>query len=101
MDVARGGQFISVPSSYPEESWYHYDDVTCDYGCMAIEYVYWAQVSLMGLLNDPETCNGIANEWELCSPTLFEAGDVLMHALITDPAYKLPRFAPDGTYLPE
>ena len=47
MDVARGGQFIYHPGTYPDGSWYHYDDTTCDYQCMAIEYLYWAQVSNM------------------------------------------------------
>ncbi|SVC23507.1 uncharacterized protein METZ01_LOCUS276361, partial [marine metagenome] len=37
MDIARGGQFIEVPNNYPEDAWYHYDDWTCDYECMAIE----------------------------------------------------------------
>jgi len=100
MDVARGGQWTSFPGSYPEEAWYHYDDRTCDYECMAIEYIYWAQVSHMGILNDPETCEGIANEWELCSPALLEEGDVLIHALITDSTYSLPQLAPDGDYTP-
>ena len=100
MDVARGGQYLTVPSSYPEESWYHYDDVTCDYGCMAIEYIYWAQVSLMGILDDPQTCSGIANEWELCTPELLQDTDVLVYELLTDPQYKLPHHAPDGNYTP-
>ncbi len=100
MDVARGGQFLSVPNSYPSEAWYHYDDQTCDYGCMAIEYMYWSIVSWMGILNDPGTCSGIANEWELCSPSLFQSTDLLMHALITDPQYLLPQLAPDGNYCP-
>ena len=100
MDVARGGQFIVHPGTYPEEAWYHYDDVTCDYECMAIEYLYWAQVSNMGILNDPQTCQGIANEWEPCSPELLESMDTLVHALITDPQYKLPQVAPDGDYGP-
>ena len=101
MDVARGGQWIDHPGTYPEEAWYHYDDRTCDYECMAIEYLYWAIVSNMGILDDSQTCNGIANEWELCSPELFENGDVLMYALITDPAQLLPQIAPNGTYTPK
>ena len=101
MDEARGGQFASPPSNYPEEAWYHYDDTTCDYECMAIEYMYWAQVSNMGILNDTETCDGIANEWEPCSKELLESVDVLIYALIADPQYHLPQHAPDGKYSSE
>lgn len=100
MDVARGGQFMSVPNSYPEEAWYHYDDETCDYQCMAIEYLYWMQVSNMGILDDTQTCNGIANEWEPCSQSLLQSMDVLGYNLINDPQYKLPQNAPDGNYCP-
>jgi len=100
MDEARGGQFVAHPPSYPEEAWYHYDDETCEYDCMAIEYVYWAQVSNMGILNDTATCDGIANEWEPCSRDLLESMDTLMFALITDAQYKLPQNAPDGIYSP-
>jgi hypothetical protein len=100
MDVARGGQWTSFPDDYPDEAWYHYEDRTCDYECMAIEYIYWAQVSNMGILDDPQTCSGIANEWELCSKELLEEGDVLIYALITDPNQPLPQLAPDGEYTP-
>ena len=100
MDVARGGQFTSIPATYPTAAWYHYDDATCDYQCMAIEYMYWSIVSHMGILDDPTTCSGIANEWEPCSPTLFQSTDVLMYDLITDTQYKLPQLAPDGNYCP-
>ena len=100
MDVARGGQWISHPNSYPEEAWYHYDDRTCDYECMAIEYIYWAQVSKMGILNDQQTCNGIKDEWELCSPELLESVDILIHDILIDPNQPLPIVAPDGVYSP-
>ena len=100
MDIARGGQFFSIPNNYPEEAWYHYDDYTCDYECMAMEYLYWCIVSDMGILNDTQTCNGIANEWEPCSPELFESTDIAMYAIVNDPQYKLPQFAPDGNYCP-
>jgi hypothetical protein len=101
MDVARGGQFLTIPNPYPSSAWYHYDDNTCDYSCMAIEYMYWSIVSNMGVLNDVSTCNGIANEWEPCSPSLFQSTDVLMYNLITDPQYLLPQLAPDGNYCPQ
>ena len=54
----------------------------------------------MGILNDVETADGIADEWELYSPALLETTDVLVHALITDPQYQLPLQAPDGHYCP-
>ena len=100
MDIARGGQFLSIPNQYPEEAWYHYDDWTCDYECMAIEYIYWSIVSNMGILDDPQTCSGIDNEWELCSPELFSSTDLMMHDLITNPIHKIPQIAPDGNYCP-
>ena len=100
MDLARGGQFMIIPNPYPASAWYHYDDNTCDYECMAIEYIYWAQVSNMGILDDPQTASGIANEWEPYNATLLQSMDTLMYALITDEQYKLPQIAPDGNYCP-
>ena len=98
MDIARGGQFLNVPSEYPDEAWYHYNDWTCDYQCMAIEYMYWCIVSHMGILDDPQTCAGIADEWEPCSPDLFESTDLIMYDLITNPILNIPQLAPDGNY---
>ena len=98
MDVARGGQFISIPSQYPDSGWYHYDDWTCDYQCMAMEYLYWSIVTNMGLLDNNMICSEIANEWELCTAEAFANTDVLMHAIITNLEYKIPQLAPDGNY---
>jgi hypothetical protein len=100
MDLARGGQFLTIPNPYPASAWYHYDDHSCDYECMAIEYIYWCIVSNMGILDDPSTCSGIANEWEPCSPALFQSTDAAMYGLITDSQYKIPQIAPDGNYCP-
>ena len=101
MDMARGGQFIQHPGSYPEEAWYHYDDYTCDYECMAIEYLYWCIVSNMGLLDNNFICNGISNEWELCTQQDFQNTDLLMYAILTDSEYHIPQLAPDGNYCTE
>ncbi len=100
MDVARGGQLLSPPWGYPASAWYHYDDNTCDYECMGIEYIYWAIISYMGILDDPQTAAGIANEWEPYNAILLQSMDTLMYSLITDPQYKLPLSAPDGNYCP-
>ena len=100
MDIARGGQFLTVPNPYPASAWYHYNDFTCDYECMAIEYMYWAIVSNMGILDDPQTANGIADEWEPYNSSLLQSTDTLMYSLITDSQYKLPQLAPDGNYCP-
>lgn len=100
MDVARGGQFTTLPATYPASAWYSYDDATCEYDCMSLEYLYWSIVSKMNILNDTESCDGIANEWKLCSPALFTSTDTLMNKLISDPQYKLPTIAPDGNYCP-
>ncbi|MEM7151642.1 MAG: hypothetical protein AAF799_02325 [Myxococcota bacterium] len=100
MDVARGGHFESVPASYPREAWYHYDDQTCDYECMATEYFYWALTSWLGGQDFGSRCNEIAIEWEACTPEQFETIDVAMHGLMTDRAYALPTVLPDGHYEP-
>jgi hypothetical protein len=100
MDVARGGQFMTIPNPYPASAWYHYDDWTCNYECMMIEYMYWAIVSYMGILDDAQTAQGISNEWEPYNATLLQSTDILMYALITDTQYKLPLLAPDGNYCP-
>ncbi|MBT4369844.1 MAG: T9SS type A sorting domain-containing protein [Candidatus Marinimicrobia bacterium] len=100
MDMARVGQFINIPDPYPDEAWYHYDDWTCEYDCMAMEYLYWCIVTNMGILADAQTCAGIANEWEPCTPELFESTDTLMFNLVTNPENMLPQLAPDGNYCP-
>lgn len=98
MDLARGGHFTSVPNSYPDDAWYHYDDWTCDYGCMIFEYFYWALTTLLGAQSDEERCHDISIEWELCTPAALKSVDPGMYSLLTDPQYNLPTVLPDGSY---
>mgnify|MGYP005665467135 FL=1 len=97
MDIARGGQFITIPDSYPENAWYTYDDETCGYAdCQTIEYLYWALTSMLGAQEN--RLNEIDNEWRLNTPELLQSSDTAMFSLLTNPEYKMPTQLPDGTY---
>ncbi|MCZ0953090.1 MAG: hypothetical protein OXQ89_14305 [Rhodospirillaceae bacterium] len=98
MDKARGGRFMQIPDPYPEGAWYSYDDQTCDYGCMAAEYIYWGLTSLLGAQEFPGRLEQIDNEWRLNTPELFEEHDPDLFALLTDPEYALPTRLPTGNY---
>ena len=100
MDIARGGQFIQIPDVYPDAAWYHYDDETCSYGCMATEYFYWALTSLLGGQMYPGRCQEIDHEWELCTPEAVQEQDTAITALLQDSGYVLPTVLPDGSYEP-
>ncbi len=96
MDRARGGRFERVPDSWPEGAWFTYDDTTCDYECMLVEYLYWALTSLLGAQENraPE----IGREWRLHTRGLLMSGDPAVFELLTDPRYRIPTVLPDGKY---
>lgn len=96
MDIARGGQFTTIPNPYPEGAWYTYDDTTCEYGCMVTEYVYWAMSSILGA--QANRLNEINNEWRLNTKALVQSTDTAVYELLTNTQYKLPTVLPDGTY---
>lgn len=100
MDAARGGHFTSIPSSYPSAAWYHYDDNTCEYNCMATEYFYWGLTSMLGMQDFGSRCSEIANEWEACTANQFPTMDPLLYQLFNNENYILPTSAPDGNYCP-
>ncbi len=101
MDKARGGRFRRIPREYPEEAWYHYDDRSCSYECMAAEYLYWALTSHLGGQDFPGRAEEIANEWECPTPALLSERDPAVVELLTDPKLPLPKVLPDGVYSPK
>lgn len=96
MDIARGGQFTSIPNPYPADAWYTYDDATCEYNCMVTEYHYWALTSILGAQEN--RLNEIGQEWKLNTKDKVEMQDQAVYQLLTDPQYKFPTILPDGTY---
>ncbi|MGE4620323.1 MAG: hypothetical protein AAEJ04_11005, partial [Planctomycetota bacterium] len=100
LDRARGGRYGAVPRRYPEKSWFHYDDETCEYSCMAVEYLYWALTSLLGAQDDPDRIREISGEWELCRAEQVREKDPWITALLEDPQYRWARQLPDGRYGP-
>ena len=98
MDIARGGQFMTIPNPYPADAWYTYDDTTCDYAsCQTIEYLYWALTSMLGAQEN--RLNEIGQEWKLNTRSKVENTDTAIFSLLTDPQYKMPTVLPDGTYM--
>ena len=102
MDTARGGHYESVPASYPDEAWYHYNDTSCEYSCQITEYFYWSLTSILGsqnYMNGSETrLQQIDNEWELNTSAKMSTSDPNMHALMTDGTYTMPTVIPSGVY---
>ncbi|MBL4798022.1 MAG: hypothetical protein JKY50_11455 [Oleispira sp.] len=98
MDVARGGQFATIPVSYPADAWYTYDDETCDYSCMATEYFYWSLTSILGAQNGAGRLGQINQEWQLNTKELVQQKDTLVYSLLTDSQYGIPTELPNGDY---
>lgn len=96
MDIARGGQFTTIPNPYPNGAWYTYDDNTCQYNCQVTEYHYWALTSILGAQEN--RLNEIQQEWRPNTKTLVQNTDPDIYALLTDSQYKFPTVLPDGTY---
>ena len=100
MDVARGGQFLSVPASYPEEAWYTYDDETCDYACQAHEYFYWILMANIDALQPSLTdkCEESQDEWHICTQEELQQQDILAFELLNNYDFVLPTAIPEGDY---
>ena len=96
MDVARGGNFQSIPATYPASAWYTYDDASCDYACQLTEYLFWLVTSAAD--GNSHRCSLIEHEWDLCTRALVESSDALGWAIVTDPSYKIPTVHPNGVY---
>ncbi|OJJ20015.1 hypothetical protein BKI52_16200 [marine bacterium AO1-C] len=96
MDKARGGQFASIPASYPAGAWYTYDDATCNYSCMVTEYYYWALTSILEA--QANRLSEIQQEWTLNTKAKMQAQDIAGYQLLTDTQYSFPTKLPDGTY---
>lgn len=96
MDIARGGHFQTIPSSYPSGAWYTYTDASCNYACMITEYFYWSLTSILGAQQD--RLGDISDEWNLNTSALVQSGDPAIYGVLTDSQYKVPTVLPDGTY---
>ena len=96
MDLARGGHFINIPHPYPIQAWYTYKDRTCEYECMAGEYIYWALTSMLGAQEN--RLQEISQEWDLNSNELVKITDKAIYSLLSNPEYSFPQSLPDGSY---
>ena len=74
--------------------------MTCNYACMAIEYMYWGMSSILGVQDFPKRAKNISVEWEPYSRELMQSMETCLYDLLTDPKYKLPTKTPEGAYAP-
>lgn len=102
MDAARGGQFLTIPSSYPEDAWYSYYDESCDYGCQMHEYFYWVLMANIDALDPSLTdkCEQSKHEWNICNKSELLERDPLVFDLFNNHGFNLPTKIPTGTYQP-
>ena len=100
MDAARGGQFQTVPSSYPEGAWYSYDDYTCNYDCQMHEYFYWILMANIDALDPAYTdkCESSKDEWYVCTKEELQQVDPQAYDLLNNQGFKLPTNIPVGNY---
>ena len=98
MDLARGGQHLSIPTTYPTGAWYHYTDSTCNYSCQITEYIYWGLTTYLGAQDYPGRAEEISNEWEITTSENLQTRDTTLYAILTNTAYNLPKILPTGDY---
>ena len=100
MDTARGGQFSSIPTTYPDGAWYKYYDESCDYSCQAHEYFYWILMANLNALDSSVTtkCADSAHEWNVCNKRTLHNVDILAYDLLNNKGFDLPVNIPIGNY---
>ena len=98
MDMARGGNFKSIPNSYPPGAWYTYDDATCTYNCMCVEYFYWGLTTYLGAQSFSGRYDVIKNEWKVNGKNEFMSKDFGLYQILSSKGYDLPTVLPDGKY---
>ena len=101
MNKARGGYFRNVPSKYPKNAWYSYNDESCRYECQAHEYFYWILMANINALDPSLTnkCNRSKDEWHICNKSELREQDVLAYELLNNNDFVLPTQIPDGEYM--
>jgi hypothetical protein len=95
MDKARGGYYEKIPTNYPNNAWYTYNDETCDYWCQVTEYLYWSFTSYLWAQNN--RINTIWEEWKLNNKSKLINKDNV-YKIFENKKYKLPTILPDGKY---
>ena len=96
MNHARGGYFKRVPSDYPPQAYYTYEDKSCDYHCQITEYFYWGMTSMLGAQRSQKRFREIRDEWRLNTPEKIENQAPMLFALLSDDRYGLPTVLPSG-----
>jgi len=104
--LCRGGKLKTTPgakSGYPTTAWYTYADQSCNYGCQAIEYLWWGYAAYTNITATSASVPDFKNEFKFLTAKEFKAKDVKLAKLFKDSeaktaVYRLPTKPADGTY---
>ena len=104
--ILRGGKIKTAPgkkSGYSSAAWYTYAKKDCDYGCQAIEYLWWGYCAYSGMGNGLAGGKTYTDEFKHVGKKAFLANDVKLAKLFKDSesktaSYRLPNKPVDGTY---
>jgi hypothetical protein len=83
MDQARGGQFETVPDSYPAGAWFTQSREGCTYQCQLIEYFFHVHMTLRGEYEDEQACVALLGVWQTCTAEALRARDPLAYEAFT------------------
>lgn len=109
--IADCGFAFNKTFKYPNcNGHWHYDEPTCEFGCLVSEYIFRSLTTLLdgfdGSHNDVRkgACKDMQSEWPMCTAALlkkYEPRVVDLYDLHGKNPFGVPTVLPDGQYRPK
>ena len=90
---------VFLSKRYPKGAWYSYNDTTCNYNCMATEYIWWAYCAYSGICDARKNTTDFTNEFKFQTKKGLQSGDKMVTQLLENQnGYVFPLKHADGKY---